>query len=280
MTPTIQAPLPVAAFRWHCFCRDNSNFALITHRHFDGFLVSMKNSGTHWLKHMMSTALALELELPVPQFSQQNSWDDFISHPRHPRRYPQAPHLASTHSIPHAWFDSRALRRCVKFPPYTVLVRDLRAALVSNYEKWKDDYGVSFKEYLRGDPRGQRYVFDIWGGIHFFNRWGRVCRRFPATTLKVRYEELQTSPQTVLAAIFEHFDIVISPHHLAPAIASGSKKNMADVALAAAPEERVVRADARPPTEWFDAEDRDYFDRVLARCLDDDHGYDWQWPAL
>lgn len=278
--PTTSEPLPLATFRWHCRRHDASNFALLKHRHFDGFLVTMKNSGTHWLKHMMSTALALELELPLPQFADQPSRDDFISHPRHPRRYPQAPRLASTHSIPHAWFDSPALRACVKLPTYAVLVRDLRAALVSNYEKWKDDYGVSFKEYLRGDPRGQRYVFDIWGGIHFLNRWGRVAQRFPAATLEIRYEDLQASPASVLGAIFEHFNITISPRHLAPAILSGSKQNMVAKAVPVAPEQRVVRADERAPTSWFDAEDREYFDHVVACCLADDHGYDWRWPAL
>ncbi|MSQ69360.1 MAG: hypothetical protein EXR83_14425 [Gammaproteobacteria bacterium] len=273
-------PLPVAAFSWHCLRRDVSNFALLKHRHFDGFLITMQNSGTHWLKHMMSTALALEFNLPPPAFLENNLSNDFIGHPRHPRRYPQVPRLASTHSIPHVWFDSRLLRSCVAIPRYTVLVRDLRAALVSNYEKHKVHYGVTFKEYLRGDPRGRRYVFDLWGGIHFLNRWGRVRRRFPADTLQVRYEDLQTTPETVLTAIFAHFGIALAPRHLAPAIASGSKQRMTQLKSPNNPAQRIVRDDARPAVAWFDAEDRQYFDRVVARCLHYREDYDWRWPVL
>ncbi len=273
-------PLPVNAFRWHCLRRDVSNFALLKHRHFDGFLVTMQHSGTHWLKYMMSCALALQLDLPAPRFVHNDSSNDFIGHPRHARCYPDAPRLASTHSVPHALFDSRLLRLGMELPPYVVLVRDLRAALVSNYEKWKDRYGVSFKTYLRGDPRGRRYIFDIWGGMHFLNRWARVARRFPATTLEVRYEDLQASPELLLARIFQHFDITIAQQHIAAAVAAGSKQSMATKLDPASPIRNIVRDDQRPSAAWYDAEDRAFFDAVLARCLDDGHGYDSSWPSI
>ncbi len=271
-------PLPVSAFHWHCLRRDISNFALLKHRHFDGFLVTMQHSGTHWLKYMLSTALALQLGLPSPRFVHNDSSNDFIGHPRHPRRYATAPRLASTHSVPHALFDSRLLRVGLSLPPYVVLVRDLRAALVSNYEKWQARYGVSFKHYLRGDPRGRRYIFDIWAGMHFLNRWARVARRFPATTLEVRYEDLQATPQALLARIFGHFNIAIDDRHIATAVAHGSKQHMATKLDPASPVRNIIRDDQRPPAAWYDAEDRDFFDAVVARCLVDDHGYDWRWP--
>ncbi len=271
--------LPVNAFKWHCLRRDVSNFALLKHRHFDGFLVTMQHSGTHWLKYMMSNALALQLGLPAPRFVHNDSSNDFIGHPRHPRRYPDAPRLASTHSVPHALFDSRLLRLGLALPPYVVLVRDLRAALVSNYEKWKERYGVSFKTYLRGDPRGRRYIFDIWGGLHFLNRWARVARRFADVTLEVRYEDLQAGPEILLARLFEHFNIAIEPQHIAAAVAAGSKQNMASRLDPASPIRNIIRDDERPPAAWYDAEDREFFDAVVARCLVHDHGYDWRWPA-
>ena len=279
MTTSKHLPLPVSAFRWHCLRRDVSNFALLKHRHLDGFLITMQHSGTHWLKYMMSTALALELDLPPPRFVHNDSSNDFIGHPRHPRVYQQAPRLASSHSVPHALFDSRLVRLGLALPPYVVLVRDLRAALVSNYEKWKARYAVTFKEYLRGDPQGRRYIFDLWGGLHFLNRWARVRRRFPAATLEVRYEDLQLSPETVLAQIFAHFRIAIAPHHLAAAVAAGSKQSMAAKLDPTSPVRNIIRNDERPPTSWYDAEDRAYFDAAVARCLSDSHGYDWHWPV-
>ena len=242
MNTLIDTPLPIGAFRWHCLRRDISNFALLKHRHFDGFLITMQHSGTHWLKFMMSTALALELDLPPPRFVHNDSSNDFIGHPRHPRLHPSAPRLASTHSVPHALFDSRLVRLGLALPPYVVLVRDLRAALVSNYEKWKERYGVSFKEYLRGDPRGRRYIFDLWGGLHFLNRWARVGRRFPAATLEIRYEDLQAQPAVLLGHIFSHFGLSIASAHIDAAVAAGTKQNMAAKLDPASSVRNIIRA--------------------------------------
>jgi hypothetical protein len=91
MSTHIDMPLPVGAFRWHCLRRDVSNFALLKHRHFDGFVITMQHSGTHWLKFMMSTALALQLELPPPRFVHNDSSNDFIGHPKHARLHDRAP---------------------------------------------------------------------------------------------------------------------------------------------------------------------------------------------
>lgn len=278
MRSTTAAPLPTAAFHWHCLRRDLSNFALLKHRAFDGFLVTMQHSGTHWLKYMLSTALALELGLPPPRYVHNDSSNDFIGHPKHPRRYPQAPAIASSHSVPHAWFDSRLLRATLRLPPYVVLVRDLRASLVSNYEKWKARYDVPFKTYLRGDPRGRRYIFDLWGGLHFLNRWARVRRRFPARTLVLRYEDLQAAPVVGLAQVFEHFGVRVARAHLEAAAAAGSKSAMARLLDPASPVTNIIRDDDRPPAAWFDAEDRAWFDAARRACLADDFGYDWRWP--
>jgi len=208
-----------------------------------------------------------------------DSSNEFLGHPRHPRPYPQAPRIASTHSVPHAWFDSRLVRAALRFPPYVLMVRDLRAALVSNYEKWKTRYGVTFSEYLRGDPRGKRYIFDLWGGLHFLNRWARVRRRFPAATLLLRYEDVQRAPLAALRGVFDHIGLAVADAHLEAAVAAGSKEQMAARLDPSSPVRNIVRDDPRPPTDWFDADDRAWFDAVLAACLEDDYGYDWRWPS-
>ncbi len=103
-------------------------------------------------------------------------------------------------------------------------------------------------------------------------------RRFPAATLEIRYEDLQARPALLLAQVFDHFGIAIAAAHIETAVAAGSKQNMASKLDPASPVRNIIRDDQRPPCAWFDAEDRAYFDAVLARCLVDDHGYDWQWP--
>ncbi|MFT5349403.1 MAG: hypothetical protein ACI9MF_000215, partial [Gammaproteobacteria bacterium] len=130
-----------STFIYHSLRRDISNFSLIKRRNFDGFLISMHQSGTHWLKHMLATALTHKLDLPPPQYIHAN---DVIPGPKGPPVNKILPRIVSSHSIPHALLGSRLFRRLVKLPPYVVLVRDIRATLVSTYEKWKEHYNCDF----------------------------------------------------------------------------------------------------------------------------------------
>ena len=265
-------------FALHCWRRDASNFALLKYRDFDGFLVSMQNAGTQWLKYMLSLAIARQYDLPPPRYVNNASSNDLIGHPRHPRLYPQAPRIASTHSIPHYLVDSRLLRHFVRFPPYVLLVRDIRGALVSNYEKWKTRYNVPFSVYLRGDPAGHRYKIDIWWCVHFLNRWGRVCERFPGSVMVIRYEELRQDTCAELRRIFDHFGLrQVSDEAIAWAVSESSKEKMA---RRYNPEDRefnrsIVRMDERDPSAWFSPEDMGFFQGTLRKNLRYAFGYDY-----
>ena len=265
------------SFYWHCRRRDLSNFALLKYRDYDGFLITMQHAGTHWLKYMMSTAIANQLGLPPPRYIHNASSNDFIGHPKHPRQYPQAPRIASSHSIPHALVDSSTVRAALNFPRYAILVRDIRAALVSNYEKWKVRYAVSFSEYLRGDFSGKRYVMDIWWCLHFLNRWARVRERFPDETLIACYENLEENPVTEIKRVFSHFRVVIAGEHIHGAVRGASKDEMAGKLDPAEPVSNLIRDDNRPPSAWFNDEDKRFFDETLARYLRADYGYDYRW---
>src|SRR5262249_3636597 len=96
-------------------------------------------------------------------------------------------------------------------------------------------------------------------------------------TLEIRYEDLQAQPALLLSRIFDHFHLTIAPAHIEAAVAAGSKRNMASKLDPASPVRNIIRDDQRPPSAWFDAEDRASFDSVIARCLVHDHGYDWRW---
>ena len=250
---------------------------MLKHRRFDGFLVTMQHSGTHWLKYMMSAAIAHHLGLPPPAYIHNASSNEFIGHPKQPRRYSHAPRIASSHSIPHLWLDSGIFRKFFKLPRYALLVRDMRAALVSNFEKWKSRYGVGFGEYLRGDPAGQRYVMDIWWCMHFLNRWGRVARRYPEQVMVVRYEDLGADAVGEITRIFDHFALAIPCRHIQRAVADSTKEKMVQRLDPNQAERNIVRSDEAPASAWFDTEDRSYFDATLAHHLDDDFGYDYRW---
>ena len=106
---------------------DQANFFLYQYRCVDGFLITGKNSGTHWLKFMLSCALAKQHGVPPPRHASGPEADAIISHPRWPHRHSQMPWIGSSHTIPSVAFSWLWLTRRFPFRPVVVLVRDIRA---------------------------------------------------------------------------------------------------------------------------------------------------------
>jgi len=262
-----------SAFLYHSLRRDISNFSLLKHRAFDGFLISMHQSGTHWLKHMLATALTYKLDLPPPQYIHAN---DIIAGPKDPLANDKLPHIVSAHSIPHVLLNSSSFRRLLKLPPYIVLVRDIRASLVSNYEKWKALYNCDFPAFLRGDISGHRFNNDIWWCMRFCNSWGRIAQRFPKGTLIVKYEELRSEPLATLRGINDYWALDLDDTTLRYAIDESSKEKMA---LKKDPDTpfgvTVVRNNKQSFMEWYDKEQTAYFNYVCDNFLKYDFGYDY-----
>ena len=262
------------AFLYHSLRRDLSNFSLLKNRAFDGFMVSMHQSGTHWLKHILATALSRKYNLPPPKYSHAN---EIIGGVKDQRPYAQLPRIASSHSIPHFLLGSSALRRHIAFPPYLVLVRDIRASLVSNYEKWKMHYACDFSTFLRGDVSGRRFNSDIWWCLRFCNAWGRIARDFPDDTLVIKYEDLHTEPLLSLGRVNTFWALGLDEAELEYGLNESSRERMANKQdPAIEPELRVVRRNGRSPERWFNAEDRRFFRRTCAGFLQHDLAYDYQ----
>jgi hypothetical protein len=179
--PILSAEQADAAFRAHCLERDSTNLGLLRYRDYQGFLVTGQHSGTHWIKWMLSHALAHKYDVPPPRYYNNASSNDLIGHPKHPRQYPNLPRIASTHTIPPYAFQWGWVRGMLPLPPYVVVVRNIPDVLISNYEKWRGvRYDVDFSTYVAGDPTSKAYVCDVWWYVHFLNRWGEVARRWPA----------------------------------------------------------------------------------------------------
>lgn len=265
-------------FHYHSLRRDVSNFSLLGHRDYTGFLVSMHQSGTHWLKHMLAVAIAAQYDLAPPRFSHANDiiggvHDDIV-----PVR---GPRIVSSHSIPHLLVGNRYLRRLLRLPPYVVLVRDIRASLVANWEKWKEHYACTFAEFLRGDMRGRRFNNDLWWCIRFCNAWGRVAAGFPEHTCIVRYEDLQRDPLPGLADINAFWKLGLGAAALEAGVRESTKERMAAKRDPDTPAGvTVVRRDDRPAADWFDAADRVFLADACRKLLRHDFGYDYgRWPA-
>lgn len=263
-------------FAYHCFRRDVSNFSLVKHRHFDGFLISMHQSGTHWLKHMLSMAITRELGLPPPKYIHAN---DVIGGVKEPGLYPQAPQIVMSHSIPHMLLKYATFRKLIRLPKYVVLVRDMRASLVSNYEKWKDQYGCDFSEYLRGDISGHRFNNDVWWCIRFYNAWGYLAEKFPEDTLVVKYEDLRQDSISELMRINDYWNLQLQESVLVYGVEESSKGKMQLKYDPAAPP-GVIRKDNRAIADRFNDADKEFLRKTSRRYLEYSFGYDFQnWPS-
>ncbi len=240
---------------------------MLKHRDFIGMLVTMHQSGTHWVKHILTSAIYHEKGFEQPKSIYDE--DRFIGNPKSHRGRPGVPSITASHSIPHILLGSQLLHRMVTFPKYVILVRDIRACLVSNYEKWKPSCG--FSEYLHGDVRGKRFNSDIWWCIRFYNAWGRVLENVPDKATLIRYESMKEDTYTEFSKLVDFMGLEISRESIEFAINFSGKETMAKRQN---PDDlQVVRKDNRPPEEWFSEEDMQFFMETCRRYLKYDMGY-------
>lgn len=236
----------------------------------------MHQSGTHWLKFMLASAIATHYAIEPPRYNHAN---DVIGGLKDARADPRIPDLRSTHSIAPLLLPLLLTSGIVKLPPLVVLVRDMRVSLVSNYRKWAARYATEFSRFLCGDPAGRRYNSDIWWCIRFHNAWGRLVRDHPATIRLVRYEDLQAEPQRVLAEIAAHLGLALSGNAITAGIAAATKSAMLARADPARPpgEVNTTRSD---PYACYDDADREFLSRCCKRYLRYTFGYDFaSWPS-
>lgn len=266
-------------FRLRCLGRDLSNYALVKARNFDGFLVTGQNSGTQWIKFMLSLAIAQQYDVPPPKYFNNDYSNDIIGNPKHKPKYEGLPRIASSHSIPATVVDWKWLRVAgLKFPPYAVVVRDIRDVLVSHYAKHGPQYtekrGVDFKTYVRSEPGKQKFRNDIWWYMHFQNRWGKLAALYPREVKVWHYEDLRTDPGKGLREIASHFGLTLTDEAVAFALEHTSKDKMTQYNHDEV-EFRIVREDNDQAAPELDDEDRAFIRQTLAENLRYPLGYDY-----
>jgi hypothetical protein len=202
---------------------DLSRFHLLHYRdRVDGFLISGHNSGTHWLRFMLSAAIAHRLALPRPAYSSGPQSDVYIGHARHRRKFPQAPRIGSSHHMPSRLVALLGAVRCARLPPVVLLVRHIPDSLISYFFKWRDIKELgSLPSFVGRAPSAQGV--DLWWFIRFFNRWGLLKRVFPQAVMVVRYEDVERDPETWVRRIWSHWGVELDPADLAAAMAVSSR---------------------------------------------------------
>ena len=201
------------------------NTTVIRRRDADGQIVSMRKSGTHWLKYMLGLTISRLYDVPPPLHIQD---DSVVGHPKSLPKYDHIPQLVCCHSDAHYLMRSPMVMNAFDFPKYLVMVRHPQETLVSDYEKHREDYGIPFATYIRAGPRSKLYFNNIWSQIRFMNGWGAIIDKFPERTMVVRYEDMQADTVGVLARLCDYFGVLGSSKELLREISEmASKSNMA-----------------------------------------------------
>jgi Sulfotransferase family len=244
----------------------------------DGFLVSGHNSGTHWLRFMLSAAIAHRLALPRPAYSSGPQSDVFIGNARHRRTFPQAPRIGSSHHMPSRLVALLGALRCTRLQPVVLLVRHIPDSLISYFFKWRGTKELgALDEFLSRAPRARGV--DLWWFIRFFNRWGLLKRVFPDQVMVVRYEDVERDPETWVRRIWSHWGVDLDEADLAAAMAVASRTAVQahldpDYGEDVAPDRQARQAVQYAAPDVALVQDR------LAQYLRHDFGYDWSFrPA-
>lgn len=203
------------------------NGSVFRHGRLQGCLVTSKNSGTHWIKYMLSVALAETYGVAPPRYFSEAATQDYIGSPKHVSPYRELPPLAFAHTIPHALFDQAFLHKTFNLPPYVLQVRHPMQILSSHFAKWNYELQTDWLTYLKGDPEGVKYRCDLYWLARFWNRWGELLQRFPEKILLIRYEEVQADAKKALVAISDHWSLGLTPHAIELALQEGTKEAMA-----------------------------------------------------
>ena len=244
------------------------NLRTIRHQRYDGILVTMHQAGSHWVWYMLSLILARLHDLPPPSHIGDKS---IVGSPK----FRHIPRILHTHCSPHYLLRSRTFFRWLHFPRHLLLVRDIRDASVSHYERRKSRYNVDFSTYLRGDARGKKYRDDIWMRIRFLNGWGAVVERQPEQVAVLKYEDLKADTRGQVAWVCDHFNIRgTTPDLLDEVVAAAAKAEMAK-RLKPGKTNTAIRMDPRPADEWYSDADRRFFAEVLRRNLKYTFGYQY-----
>lgn len=259
------------------FNRQLFNPTCIKHRDFDGHIATAKNCGTHWIKYMLSLALAERYGLPPPAHIRD---DSIVGHTKNRPSHSHIPQIAVTHSHPHYLMRSRLVMNTIRLPRFVVLVRDMRSILVSMYEKTRGDIldkkmlmeNVDFTTYLRGDVTGRTRIEDIWGLILFFNAWGAVINRNPEKVISIRYEDLKDNTFAAMRTVCDHIGLDIPDDMLARAIAASTKEIMKN-RTASGETETIVNVKKRNDLDWYNAADLEFVRETCRKYLKYDFGY-------
>ncbi|HEX5790643.1 MAG TPA: sulfotransferase domain-containing protein [Luteolibacter sp.] len=258
--------------------RDLCNLSMIRHTKCDGYIVTMKHSGTHWLRYLVSLVMSKAYSLPTPE---NVECQDYTYMPQARSKYPHIPRIVASHQIPSPLFTLPLIRDSFTFPDCLLLVRDPRHSLVACYHKHKHEHNLAFADFLRVrqdllfKATGKRkFVNDIWWLSRFLNSWSVLLEQHPDKITLLRYEDLRSRTRDNLIVALKGLNLPVPDNEVLDwCIAESSKEKMAqkeDTARSF----KVVRQDDSNPLSIFSADDKRFFLETFERNCRSSLGYD------
>ena len=241
-----------------------------------GHIVTMHQSGSHWLNYMLSTCISSAYGIAPASHIADRS---IVGRPQDPIVHERIPRLVQSHEIPsplvHAW----PLRKLLPFPRYVLLLRDVRHSMVSHYEKKKhlEAFSIPFAGYLRNNRIvGNEIRRDIWHRMRLLNAWDRDLIRLPVQqVLIVHYEDMKRDTPRELQRVWEFFAFPQQPSAFFEDAAEAATKDRMSRQEQPNASMKVVRKSGRHPFEWFSDEDRAFFTDTVRKRLNNWFGYDY-----
>lgn len=262
-------------FRFHASALNKSvfNSSTIRRRHFDAQIVSMHNSGSHWLKYSLGVGIAEVYGLQMPEHIQS---DKIIGHPKTlPEKVPGLPCIVHSHSLAHKLQSLSLIYSLLDFPKYIVLVRNIEDALFSTYVKWNWQFpGTGFREFIHSGAFGKGKIGGLWHEINFYNTWGAVEKAYPEGCMIVRYEDMLKDWESEYLRVWKYLGLKpISESQLKRVRFLTSKEEMAKKPN---PEilNTVVRQDGVQVEDKLSEDDRQFIRQQCLRYLKYNMGYD------
>jgi hypothetical protein len=249
------------------------NGSVFRHGRLQGCLVTSKNSGTHWIKYMLSVALADTYGVQRPEYFSEAATQPYIGNPKNKSPFRELPALAFAHTIPHRLMDMQFTHSLFSLPAYVLQVRHPMQILASHFTKWNYQLKTDWMTYLKGDPSGEMYRCDLYWLTRFWNRWGELIERYPDKILRIQYEGVQADPRGSLQAISDHWNISLTPASIESAIAESTKDSMAKKVDPNA-EKNVLQKRSDSLEEMFSGDALQLYQDIVGEYFRYDLGYD------
>ena len=258
------------------------NASALRHNQFDCHIATAKNCGTHFIKYALSHILSEIYDLAPPQHVRD---DRIVGHTKTPPEYSHIPQIAVTHSQPHYLMRYDCIHKWKELPKFIVLVRDIRAILVSVYDKWQGEKltklmraqdEVSFSDYVRGDMMGKAHVADIWSLFKFFNAWGAVYEACPTRVKILKYEELTSHSFEIMRQTCDFIGIQdASDDIIQRALDKSSRSEMRKkLDKDEFNFDKSINTKQKDFMSWYNSDDQDFFNQACQKYLKHDFGYD------